>query len=1083
MPWELYENGYLLFKPEPGKDTLTNPKRSENTEGPSWKGLYGEKEVKAIGFTDKVYLPEDSSYLFSNTHVSGSTLAEYLDASKIDTSKVKNMNNMFTNSRFTKLDLNSWNTSNVEDMSSLFFNAELTELKIDKWDTSKVKNMRQFLYQVFDLKELNIQDWNTSNVEDMTDMFTHSYALTKLDLNKWDVSKVKYMTTMFSGLINLEELKISNWNTSNVESMAAMFEENLKLKELDISNWNTSKVKDMTLMFTVMHNLEKLDLGKWDTSNVEKMEGMFVNTFKLRYLDITNFDTSKVNNLRNMFANSGLIRIKIGDKFAKTQLKDGLFDTLDFEYIGELLTLGQKYGNKWTRLDKTTPFYTVEEWNKVFRENPEKLAGIWVREKKFREDVRKIVDEEDKEVKESELGNYTEPNEEPDGVTVDKIPIYKVQKITTTYKGDESLDKGQQVVEKDGKEDGNRVVRVGTKATVDVEKLPSPVRYEKDTTREKGQDNITVKGKDGSKTTTTTYTVNDKTGEVVPNVGKPVVVDPTETVVKVAAKDKVEVEKLPSPVRYEKDNTREKGQDNITIKGKDGSKTTTTTYTVNDKTGEVVPNAGKPVVVVEPTETVVKVAAKDKIEVEKLPSPVRYEKDSSREKGQENITVKGKDGSRTTTTTYTVNGKTGEVVPNVGKPVVVEPTETVVKVATKDKVEVEKLPSPVRYEKDTTREKGQDNITIKGKDGSKTTTTTYTVNDKTGEVVPNVGKPVVVEPTETVVKVAAKDKVSVEKLISPVRYEKDNSREKGQENITIKGKDGSKTTTTTYTVNDKTGEVVENVGKPVVVEPTETVVKVATKDKVVVEKLPSPVRYEKDNSREKGQENITVKGKDGNKTTTTTYTVNDKTGEVVETVGKPVVVEPTETVIKVAAKDKVEVVNKKDGETIKITTSYEVNPKTGEIKEVKKEELLSKKGIPEVSEEAKEFKGGVNPTESIVREALPELKVALIKDGEGNILEIIKEDEEPKEIKGYKNTGKTEADKDGYKVYVYEKEENKQDSTVDKKEETEKKENKDNNKEAISKKEELPKTSASMLSTVGLFSIFGLRKNRRKDKK
>ena len=1082
MPWELYENGYLLFKPEPGKDTLTNPKRSENTEGPSWKGLYGEKEVKAIGFTDKVYLPEDSSYLFSNTHVSGAILAEYLDASKIDTSKVKNMNNMFTNSRFTKLDLNSWNTSNVEDMSSLFFNAELTELKIDKWDTSKVKNMRQFLYQVFYLKELNIQDWNTSNVEDMTDMFTHSYALTKLDLNKWDVSKVKYMTTMFSGLINLEELKISNWNTSNVESMAAMFEENLKLKELDISNWNTSKVKDMTLMFTVMHNLEKLDLGKWDTSNVEKMEGMFVNTFKLRYLDITNFDTSKVNNLRNMFANSGLIRIKIGDKFAKTQLKDGLFDTLDFEYIGELLTLGQKYGNKWTRLDKTTPFYTVEEWNKVFRENPEKLAGIWVREKKFREDVRKIVDEEDKEVKESELGNYTEPNEEPDGVTVDKIPIYKVQKITTTYKGDESLDKGQQVVEKDGKEDGNRVVRVGTKATVDVEKLPSPVRYEKDTTREKGQDNITVKGKDGSKTTTTTYTVNDKTGEVVPNVGKPVVVDPTETVVKVAAKDKVEVEKLPSSVRYEKDNTREKGQDNITIKGKDGSKTTTTTYTVNDKTGEVVPNAGKPVVV-EPTETVVKVAAKDKIEVEKLPSPVRYEKDSSREKGQENITVKGKDGSRTTTTTYTVNGKTGEVVPNVGKPVVVEPTETVVKVATKDKVEVEKLPSPVRYEKDTTREKGQDNITIKGKDGSKTTTTTYTVNDKTGEVVPNVGKPVVVEPTETIVKVAAKDKVVVEKLPSPVRYEKDTTREKGQENITIKGKDGSKTTTTTYTVNDKTGEVVENVGKPVVVEPTETVVKVATKDKVVVEKLPSPVRYEKDNSREKGQENITVKGKDGNKTTTTTYTVNDKTGEVVETVGKPVVVEPTETVIKVAAKDKVEVVNKKDGETIKITTSYEVNPKTGEIKEVKKEELLSKKGIPEVSEEAKEFKGGVNPTESIVREALPELKVALIKDGEGNILEIIKEDEEPKEIKGYKNTGKTEVDKDGYKVYVYEKEENKQDSTVDKKEETEKKENKDNNKEAISKKEELPKTSASMLSTVGLFSIFGLRKNRRKDKK
>ena len=40
---------------------------------------------------------------------------------------------------------------------------------------------------------------------------------------------------------------------------------------------------------------------------------------------------------------------------------------------------------------------------------------------------------------------------------------------------------------------------------------------------------------------------------------------------------------------------------------------------------------------------------------------------------------------------------------------------------------------------------------------------------------------------------------------------------------------------------------------------------------------------------------------------------------------------------------------------------------------------------------------------------------------------------------------------------------------------------KDNNS-SITKKEELPKTSTSMLSTLGLFSIFGLRKNRKKDK-
>ena len=383
------------------------------------------------------------------------------------------------------------------------------------------------------------------------------------------------------------------------------------------------------------------------------------------------------------------------------------------------------------------------------------------------------------------------------------------------------------------------------------------------------------------------------------------------------------------------------------------------------------------------------------------------------------------------------------------------------------------IPFNTIYKEDNTKEKGMQEIEREGENGL----------EAYSEVDSDYSR-VIKEKIDRIVKVGTKQTTKVERLPSPVRYEKDSSREKGQENITVKGKDGSKTTTTTYTVNDKTGSVVENVGKPVVVNPTETVVKVATKDKVVVEKLPSPIRYEKDTTREKGQENITVKGKDGSKTTTTTYTVNDKTGEVVETVGKPVVVEPTETVVKVAAKDKVEVVNKKDGETIKITTSYEVNPKTGEIKEVKREDLLSKKGIPEVSEESTEFKGGVNPTESIVREDLPELKVAIIKDKENNILDVIKEDEEPKEIKGYKNTGKTEVDKDGHKVYIYEKvEESKSTPKENKVENTSKEEdNKESKKEVISKKEELPKTSASMLSTVGLFSIFGLRKNRKKDK-
>ena len=711
--------------------------------------------------------------------------------------------------------------------------------------------------------------------------------------------------------------------------------------------------------------------------------------------------------------------------------------------------------------------------------------------------------------------------EKLNNVTTQRVPI----KMTTIYQSDDKLDKGQtreeqgQVGEKEvittykvtpitGELTNPttteniitpmkpKVIKIGTKSTIRENKVDLPVIEKKTDKLVKGKEKITL-GRPKIEKEITEYTVDKNTGEITESKRIEIVDKGVSAIKEIGTREPVnkvvnEEGKELTPedlINYTEPNYDT--PDGSTAEGNPIYKVQkiTTTYKGDDtldKGQQVVEKDGKT-----DGNKVVRVGTKPTVKVEQIPSPVRYEKDNSREKGQENITISGKDGSKTTTTTYTVNPNTGEVVENVGKPVVVDPTETVVKVASKDKVSVEKLPSPVRYEKDNSREKGQENITVKGKDGSKTTTTTYTVNPKTGEVVETVGKPVVVEPTETVVKVASKDKVSVEKLPSPVRYEKDNTREKGQENITVKGKDGSKTTTTTYIVNPKTGEVVENVGKPVIVEPTETVVKVAAKDKVSVEKLPSPVRYEKDSSREKGQENITVKGKDGSKTTTTTYTVNPKTGEVVENVGKPVVVDPAETVVKVATKDKVEVVNKKDGETVKVITSYEVNPKTGELKEVKKEELLSKKGIPEVSEESTDFKGGVNPTESIVREDLPELKVALIKDGDGNILEVIKEDEKPKDIQGYKNTGKTETDKDGRKVYIYEKVEDKQESPEDKKEETEKpkteekvvNKDKEDKKEVISKKEELPKTSASMLSTVGLFSIFGLRKNRRKDKK
>jgi len=285
----------------------------------------------------------------------------------------------------------------------------------------------------------------------------------------------------------------------------------------------------------------------------------------------------------------------------------------------------------------------------------------------------------------------------------------------------------------------------------------------------------------------------------------------------------------------------------------------------------------------------------------------------------------------------------------------------------------------------------------------------------------------------------------------------------------------------------KTGEVFEEKISTDIKHPKDKRIYVPAKDKIEVETIPYTTTYEKDGNRELGKDNLIYEGTEGSKPTVIKYKVNEKTGEITEERGKTLIREAQGKRILVPAKDKIEVVNKKDGKIIKRTTVYNVDSNTGKITEDVKEEVIADKGDPTSEEsltelkvdlqkdtegnilnvikmgetpkdlvgyintekteltkegykvyiyqkietskgeelppvvENKDFEGGINPDNAPVVENLPELKVALIKDTDGNVLDVIKLEETPKEIKGYKNTGKTKVDKDGYKVYIYEK--------------------------------------------------------------
>ena len=331
-----------------------------------------------------------------------------------------------------------------------------------------------------------------------------------------------------------------------------------------------------------------------------------------------------------------------------------------------------------------------------------------------------------------------------------------------------------------------------------------------------------------------------------------------------------------------------------------------------------------------------------------------------------------------------------------------------------------KIPFDTKYVADESLNKGERSVIKKGIDG--VIKTTY-IKDEDGNL--TLDKETKESAVDEVVKVGIKSTENTKEILSNTVYVADKEKARGLSNERIEGSNGYEKEVIKYTLNEKDGTISEAVEKTAK-KATDTIIKVPAKDKVEVAETPSPVRYEKDSTREKGQNNITISGKKGTRKVTTTYEVNPKTGEVTEKVGTPEVKKATETVIKVAAKDKVEETKKENGKTVKVTTVYTVDEKTGNLTETVSEEEISQdvftsKSDDEVPtvDEPKLFEGGVNSEVATATEKLPELKVAIVKDEEGNILDVLEISEKPKELKGYKYTGKEEVDREGNKVYIY----------------------------------------------------------------
>ena len=215
----------------------------------------------SVTVVDGGIAPISTAYWFM-----GLNYCETINVKRLDTSRTRYMNNMFSAcSSLASLDLSGFDTSQVTNMKLMFANCRsLESLDLSGFDTSNVTNMASMFNSCSGLASLNVSSFDTSNVVDMTGMFHRCLGLTALDLKNFDTSQVTEMFHMFYGCSSLVSVDVSSFDTSRVVNMGNMFTACSSLVTLDISNFNYSSATRVANMLYQCTSLVSVDVGNLD---------------------------------------------------------------------------------------------------------------------------------------------------------------------------------------------------------------------------------------------------------------------------------------------------------------------------------------------------------------------------------------------------------------------------------------------------------------------------------------------------------------------------------------------------------------------------------------------------------------------------------------------------------------------------------------------------------------------------------------------------------------------------------------------------------------------------------------------------
>ena len=355
-------------------------------------------------------------------------------------------------------------------------------------------------------------------------------------------------------------------------------------------------------------------------------------------------------------------------------------------------------------------------------------------------------------------------------------------------------------------------------------------------------------------------------------------------------------EKIDFETKYEEDPSLAAGQEKEKQAGSEGSQL------VSLKDGKVISTTiTKPKV----DRIVLRGTKGSDVEVktENIPFNTTYTEDPELEIGQTKVVTEGAVGQKEITKTYVTQSGKRVGDPTVTEKILKKAVDKVIAKGTKGQ-DVDVAESDIAfktvYTEDPELEFGQEKIVTEGVLGIKRTTKTYvTQKGVRTKDEPSIKEEVLKEAVDKVVARGSKSAVATKELDYKTTYVEDKESEAGKKTVVTKGSKGHETTTITYSFNSETGEVTANEPKVEKTESVDEVISVGIKPKVEIRETEFKTEKRENKDLKKGEEKIIQAGVKGRETITTTYYLDPDTGEVKENKPSLEKVDPVNEIIEV----------------------------------------------------------------------------------------------------------------------------------------------------------------------------------------